>query len=605
MAALLERTWTWRFDETPAALWPVLADTARFNEAAGFPRYERVETPRPDGSVERVGTARIGLLRLSWEEGDFDFVAERGFVQERRFRNGPLRSLEARLALEPEGGGTRVSWQLRLEPANALLGALLRLAWLPGAARVIDRLVRDGAAFAAGTRAVPFDAARPKLGAGAARLRQLAARLDHKLADALVTLLSTAPDLDVARIRPRRLARLWQADPRSVIELCLAATKGGILELRWDLLCPRCRGAKASVASLDELPQGAHCPSCNIDYGRDFVRNVEASFRPAPAIRTVAAGGYCLASPVLTPHVVAQQRLEPGEARTLDLALRPGKWRLRTLEPGAAIELDHPGGMLPGIEIDGTALGLEGAPGTIRNRGSAARTLVVESRAWVEDALTAHEVTTLQLFRDLFGAETLRPGDEVAIEQVTLMFTDLRGSTALYGRLGDARAYALVREHFAYLAGTIRRHDGAIVKTIGDAVMAAFADPADAVRAALAVQRGVAAFNRSSGWNAICIKLGLHAGPCIAVTLNERLDYFGSTVNLAARLQGRSEGDDVVFSAALVADAAVAPLLAELPLEAETATVKGFETPVRFYRLRSLGAEAAEATGLATRAARP
>jgi class 3 adenylate cyclase len=177
------------------------------------------------------------------------------------------------------------------------------------------------------------------------------------------------------------------------------------------------------------------------------------------------------------------------------------------------------------------------------------------------------------------------------------MFTDLRGSTALYGRLGDARAYGLVREHFAYLAAAVRRHDGAIVKTIGDAVMAAFADPADAVRAALAVQRGIAGFNRASGWNAISIKLGLHAGPCIAVTLNDRLDYFGSTVNLAARLQGRSEGDDLVFSASLVEDPAVAPLLAGLGLEAETAQVKGFDAPVRFFRLRAAGAAPAATDG--------
>jgi class 3 adenylate cyclase len=597
MGSILERTWTWQFGLPPETLWPVLADTARFNEAAGFPRYERVEKPRPDGSVERIGTARIGPFRLSWVEGDFDFVAGRGFTQIRRFLRGPVRSLEARMALEPAGAGTRVSWSLRLEAANALVAGLLRVAWLPATGRVLDRLVRDGAAFAAGQRPVPYDLDPPRLGAGTARLRALAAKLDHPLRDRLVEFLSTAPDLDVARIRPRRLARLWEADERALIELCLAATKGGILDLHWDLLCPRCRGAKATVASLDALPKGAHCPSCNIDYGRDFVRNVEASFRPTPAVRGIAAGGFCLASPVLTPHVAVQQRLEPGEARPLDIALPAGRWRVRTLEPGDALEFDHPGGVLPEIAVDGAALRLGEDSGALRNAGAVARTVVVESRDWAREALTAHEVTTLQLFRDLFGAETLRPGDDVAIEQVTLMFTDLRGSTALYARLGDARAYGLVREHFAYLAAAVRRHDGAIVKTIGDAVMAAFADPANAVRAALAVQRGVAAFNRSSGWSAICIKLGLHAGPCIAVTLNDRLDYFGSTVNLAARLQGRSEGDDLVLSASLTEDPAVAPLLAGLRLEEEMARLKGFEAPIRLFRLRTADAAA---PGLAT-----
>src|SRR3546814_18039453 len=88
----------------------------------------------------------------------------------------------------------------------------------------------------------------------------------------------------------------------------------------------------------------------------------------------------------------------------------------------------------------------------------------------------------------LFPYTTLfRSGDDVGIAQVTLMFTDLKGSTALYERIGDARAYRLVREHFAFLGEIVREQEGAIVKTVGDAVMAAFPDPAAAVRAALAV----------------------------------------------------------------------------------------------------------------------
>ncbi len=95
------------------------------------------------------------------------------------------------------------------------------------------------------------------------------------------------------------------------------------------------------------------------------------------------------------------------------------------------------------------------------------------------------------------------------------------------------------------MADAVRAHDGGIVKTIGDAVMAAFSNPADAMRAALAVQRNMAQFNRDRQLGAedglVIVKLGLHGGPCIVVTLNDRLDYFGSTANLAARLQGRKQ----------------------------------------------------------------
>jgi class 3 adenylate cyclase len=169
------------------------------------------------------------------------------------------------------------------------------------------------------------------------------------------------------------------------------------------------------------------------------------------------------------------------------------------------------------------------------------------------------------------------------------MFTDLKGSTALYERIGDARAYNLVREHFAFLGDIVRAAEGAIIKTVGDAVMAAFPDPAAAVRAALAVQQRVAAFNAAhaaaSGGEAIVIKLGLHRGPCIAVTLNDRLDYFGSTVNLAARLQGQSRGGDIVLSREVLQDPGVAGVVEGQEIQEDAADLRGFAQPVTFLRL--------------------
>jgi class 3 adenylate cyclase len=116
--------------------------------------------------------------------------------------------------------------------------------------------------------------------------------------------------------------------------------------------------------------------------------------------------------------------------------------------------------------------------------------------------------------------------------------------------------------------------------------MAAFADPAKAMRAAMAIQRRVAAFNREQdGGDGIIIKLGLHAGPCIAVTLNERLDYFGSTVNLASRLQGESSGGDIVLSVEMAEDPAVADVLAGHSLSRESVAIRGFDRPIDFHRL--------------------
>ena len=131
------------------------------------------------------------------------------------------------------------------------------------------------------------------------------------------------------------------------------------------------------------------------------------------------------------------------------------------------------------------------------------------------------------------------------------------------------------------LAAIVRDHDGAVVKTIGDAVMASFTDPAQAVRAALAMQAGIASSAH------LVLKVGVHAGPSVVVTLNDRLDYFGSTVNMAARLQGQSAGDDIVLSHAVAADPAVQEILATVPKRHETVPLKGFDEPVSFVRLLS------------------
>ena len=268
------------------------------------------------------------------------------------------------------------------------------------------------------------------------------------------------------------------------------AVRAGLLTMRWDLLCPRCRVAKAAVQALDQLPKGAHCATCNIDYDRDFSRNVELSFAPAPAVRELGTGEHCLFGPMSTPHIWVQRTLRPGEDLSEACELPAGSYRLRSLEAGPEEEVTLDAGEpLPEVVVDGDAvrLGGPGDAGSVRLRNESAQplTVIIEERRWARDALTADRVTALQAFRDLFSEQVLRPGDEVAVARVTLLFTDLKRSTDLYGSIGDAAAYQLVRDHFAYLGAIVRRHNGALVKTIGDAIMAAFAAPADALGAAL------------------------------------------------------------------------------------------------------------------------
>ncbi len=147
-----------------------------------------------------------------------------------------------------------------------------------------------------------------------------------------------------------------------------------------------------------------------------------------------------------------------------------------------------------------------------------------------------------------FHRRRIVSADGLGVTEITLLFTDITGSTALYERIGDVKAFQLVQEHFGLLRDAIRRHSGALVKTIGDAVMASFHRPLDALQAALAMRAAIAGFNQTAGAEMIALKMGAHVGTCLAVTLNGQLDYFGRAVNLAARIQGVASPNEICIS---------------------------------------------------------
>jgi class 3 adenylate cyclase len=594
---VVEREWEWHFAASPEVLWPLVADTARIGEAAGFPRHTVTDTPRPDGTVERLGSARRFGMTITWEEGVPEWIAARNYSHERRFKSRLIRRLASRLLLDPEAGATRLRYRTTFEVCWPLALAL-RMGGMKRTGKILDKLFRDAARLAEMDMPAEVATATPVSPATRSRVKATAKALaerGHEAALLLADHVLDAPDSELERMRPRTLARRWKVAPRAAIETCLAAVHDGLLTLRWDLVCPQCRGAKLTATSLDQLPQGAHCSSCNIDYERDFTQNVEVTFEPAAAVRELGIGSYCLASPLLSEHIKVQRHLAPGERAVIEANLPQGSYRARTIEPGGGVEFTIADGQVAEITLgDGAAvLGALGEPGHIvaRNNSEKAKTLVIEDRRWAQDALTAHEATTMQAFRDLFADAVLRPGDQVAIGRIAFLFTDIKGSTDLYNRVGDARAYGFVREHYAVLTRAVREHDGAVVKTIGDAVMAAFTDPANALDAALAIRDAIAAFNRHLATDegaedvAILVKIGLHSGACIAVTLNDRLDYFGSTVNLAARLQNESAGGDIVLSETMAAEHGIVERLTALGARPETAHVKGFAEPVALRRI--------------------
>ncbi len=212
------------------------------------------------------------------------------------------------------------------------------------------------------------------------------------------------------------------------------------------------------------------------------------------------------------------------------------------------------------------------------NDGAAPATFVIEVATPADLALRPGRLFSLQEFRDLFSEAFLGTDVQLAVGEQSLLFTDIVGSTAMYAQRGDPAAFVTVRDHFRVVFGLIAEHRGAVVKTIGDAAMGAFTDPADAVRCAEAIQRHFVA------GAPVRLRVAINTGACIAVRLNAKLDYFGNAVNLAARLQGLVEAGQIVVAASTAATPAVAALVAARGAERLTAELKGIAGAVTAYR---------------------
>lgn len=593
--------WQFRLRSSPEDLWPLVADTNRFNRETGVPA---VQVGQPGaGGRRRLRFRKLGVA-VEWEEQPFEWVRPHRFGVERGYTRGPVENLRVLVELtRREDGGADLLYEVWARPRNivGLLAIPVQIG-LMSARSFGQAFRRYDDAIATREVIVPPPVPPAFAAGGRARLRDLASQLiaqggETAVVDSIVETIEKADDLTLARLRPYAIADSFGLPRRSLVETCLWATRVGLLDLQWNLICPECRGAKETTNTLREIASQVHCEACGIDFTVNFERSVELTFRPNPAIRSIVVDEYCVGGPQVTPHVAVQQLLAPRESRTLIVPLENGGYRLRASgRPGhQTVTAAADGAATAEISITGENWPSDhlrlGSRSTlvIRNNTETEQLIALERTAWSDQAATATEITSLQVFRDLFSSEALRPGEQISVGQMAVLFTDLRNSTRLYREIGDATAFGRVMNHFDVLRETIASGEGALVKTIGDAVMAVFCRPVGALRAILEAQRALA--YPPEGKSPLGLKAGLHMGPCIAVTLNERLDYFGSTVNMAARLEALSSGEDVIISDTVYRDPEVSAMLnapdAGIAAEPFSVPLKGFESETfHLWRIR-------------------
>jgi class 3 adenylate cyclase len=456
-----------------------------------------------------------------------------------------------------------------------------------------------------------------------ALLRQSA---DPDCVAAMERLVQKGPDRALSRINVLDFARRETLNEDRAITAFLHAGQIGLFDMSWNVLCPSCGGVLDANTSLRTVrSETYHCAFCNVDTEPTLDDIVEVSFTVSPRVRRIAAhnpdelpiweyyrqifwgtgadlpeGDFDKAMQRLSLDAV---ELPAGEKAQLSLQL-PGEFVI-VLEPvthsAQFIEVsgepatDRQTLNLVYNNVRASTGKVTLRPGPLRLSLDNRTSLRVLPVVWVVNDsfnaiagkrrpfLTAKRLLSNQTFRDIYRTDTLDVDQRLKITSLTFLFTDLKGSTELYERVGDLVAFDLVREHFRTLNEIVSDESGAVVKTIGDAVMATFLTPDHALAAALRMREAMRRLNETHGREDLLLKIGIHEGPCLAVNLNERQDYFGQTVNIASRVQGLAASRSILATAPVVHHPGSAGLLGG----------NGREPPVKSQALRGIAHEVA------------
>src|SRR6266436_4981984 len=426
---------------------------------------------------------------------------------------------------------------------------------------------------------------------------------DHDVVDMLERMVRDAPDHALNKINAVDLAGSEGLDEDRVIAALLKAVGLGIFEMTWNVMCPSCAGGRSANKSLKTLDRAQYnCAFCAVGYETTLDNLVEVTFTVSPRVRKIAAHSpdelsaaeyyrqIFWSSAIELPADV-QKLLEEVTLETVDLP--PGERAILSLQvpEGTLIVFDPVTHTAQFLDVSGEEASerqnlsvifnkLQVPVDTVALRPGPLR-LALENRTdgrvlpaiWVANPalddilrrrkpiLTAKRLLTNQTFRDIYRTDTLAIGQRLKIMSLTFLFSDLKGSTALYDRVGDLVAFDLVNEHFRLLQKIIASERGAVVKTIGDAVMATFETPDRAIAAAIRMREAMSDLGAERAHQSLHLKMGIHEGSCLAVTLNDQQDYFGQTVNIASRVQGLAASRSIVVTEPVVENAQASALL--------------------------------------------
>lgn len=553
-------SWHWQLKSTPEELWPFISDTNRLFKDIKQPSIQPAHLTN-DVEPGLIQLSYNGINRYEvWEEEPYEWEYPYRFGVIRHYQSGPYKDLKIQVDLHPNAEGTRIQFKLWAKTRGNILSFLTTFKLKTLIKRRVKNSIHHYETIASRDEKIYQNSkAKRLLRGGEKRLQQILEELHSSnvssgILEKLVTFIRQADDLKLKRIHPFELADHWNIPRKQVLEVFVHAAKADLLNFNWDLHCPHCRSIQHSVKTLNQIHEPIYCDKCEQEFSVNFNQTIQLSFTPNPLVRKIDREQYCIRGPQSKSHILVQQYLEPGEKRYLKTKLSPGTYILRASQSKgtATVNVNNNGSDTVHIKLHSTGLAGEEVnivedPNLSLENCSATRQLItLEKKSWNNATVSAAQATSTQLFRNLFANEVLKKGEKISVDHLTFMFTDLFDSTGMYNKEGDDKAVGQVINHFEILQEAVADENGAIVKTIGDSVMAVFCNPDQALKAYLRAQEMLSRDDEFT--SNMQLKAGIHHGSCVAVNLNSRIDYFGSTVNIASRFVDYASENEVIIS---------------------------------------------------------
>lgn len=595
--------------EMPLKLaWETFTNTDAVNRLSGLYFVDYAYDESGEGPAKITGRARAKGMLLEWVEHPARWSYGEYLIVERTGIKGPVSKQYVRHSFKEEDGAITHTTHIRITPTNWvtrwLVQATIEGEYKPHLKKAMKALSL-GALHGKSPEAIGGEKSR-----ATKRTREL---LDTRLMGLaekyeaptfgknLVEFLCHQPDSVVWRLRPYELADRWDTDRQQALRIMMHGTQEGLFDLHWQIVCPECRGSQRFAEHLHELPDEGHCQACKVKFDLNFDRSIEATFSPIPLGLGIKPRLYCHSSPRHVPHRVGSAVV--GQDTHLTVRVTEGMPALRVwsprLEGGGLIHVGSQNATVENCRLEVKNRTIEGIPATlapgryqfeiVHESTAVGSEIYVECTQWIDHVVTAADITATEEFRRYFSAEALAPGMSFSIQNQVFLFTDLLESTNLYEALGDGPAFALIRKHFDLISGICGEHNGSLVKTIGDAVMAVFRKPEDAVRAALEMLDKISDIRIENSDRELELKVGVHAGPCIVMEANDLIDFFGTTVNTSARIQSAASAGELVLSHPVAQEPEVAQVLSPIHsrVQPDSLVLRGLKKKVDVLRITS------------------